>query len=122
MFQTVGHHVINLYAEAVGLPLYRGVIKGDSLCKGANYDKQDGDEVEDLYQLLQKIKVRQDFVLFLNVYNAYSIQSTWLYYRLVRFLTVAYKSKHYIRFVAYGFTNFSSGCVILIQSFLWVLS
>lgn len=30
MFQTVGHHGIDLYAEAMGLPLYRHTIQGSS--------------------------------------------------------------------------------------------
>ena len=57
MFQTVGHHAIELYAEAMGLPLFRSTIKGTAVCQQANYSKSEEDEVEDLYKLLVKIKV-----------------------------------------------------------------
>ena len=58
MYQTVGHHAIDLYAEAMGLPLYRGCIEGTSMEQGRDYEPTEGDEVEDLYTLLQKIKVK----------------------------------------------------------------
>ena len=58
MFQTVGHHVIELYAEAVGLPLYRRAIEGGSVEQGKDYKPTEGDEVEDLYQLLLTVKVK----------------------------------------------------------------
>lgn len=57
MYQTVGHQAIDLYAEAMDLPLYRRTIKGSSLNTGKNYTKTDGDEVEDLYELLHLVKV-----------------------------------------------------------------
>lgn len=57
MYQTVGHQAIELYAEALGLPLYRRTIQGSSLNTGKNYSKTDGDEVEDLYELLRLVKV-----------------------------------------------------------------
>ena len=57
MYQTVGHHAIDLYSEALGLPLYRHTIKGSSLTTAATYDTTKGDEVEDLYELLNKVKV-----------------------------------------------------------------
>lgn len=57
MYQTVGHQAIELYAEAMALPLYRRTIKGSSLNTGKNYSKTDGDEVEDLYELLRLVKV-----------------------------------------------------------------
>ena len=56
MFQTVGHHAIDLYSQAMGLPLYRAAIKGGSVEQGRDYHPTQGDEVEDLYLLLQKIK------------------------------------------------------------------
>ncbi|XP_005099215.1 diphthine--ammonia ligase isoform X2 [Aplysia californica] len=56
MFQTVGHHAIDLYSEAMGLPLYTQVITGSSLSTGRDYTPQQGDEVEDLYALLSRIK------------------------------------------------------------------
>ncbi|XP_033000383.1 diphthine--ammonia ligase isoform X4 [Lacerta agilis] len=56
MYQTVGHHAIELYAEAMGLPLYRRTIKGTSVETGKVYTRCEGDEVEDLYKLLKLVK------------------------------------------------------------------
>ncbi|CAC5365164.1 DPH6 [Mytilus coruscus] len=56
MYQTVGHHAIHLYAEAIGLPLYRHTIEGSSTTIKMDYKTTEGDEVEDLYTLLKKIK------------------------------------------------------------------
>ena len=56
MFQTVGHEGIHLYAEAMGLPLYQATTSGVSITKEMNYDPRVGDEVEDLYQLLQRVQ------------------------------------------------------------------
>lgn len=57
MFQTVGHHGIDLYAEAMGLPLYRHTIQGSSKSIDKDYTITENDEVEDLFQLLKKVKV-----------------------------------------------------------------
>lgn len=57
MYQTVGHQGIALYAEAMGLPLYREMISGEAVDQGRNYKPTENDEVEDLYGLLSKIKV-----------------------------------------------------------------
>lgn len=57
MFQTVGHHGIDLYAEAMGLPLYRHTIQGSSKSIDKDYAITENDEVEDLYELLKKVKV-----------------------------------------------------------------
>ncbi|WAR18279.1 DPH6-like protein [Mya arenaria] len=56
MYQTVGHHAINLYAEAMGLPLYRREIEGSSQATGRDYQPTHDDEVEDLYELLKTVK------------------------------------------------------------------
>ncbi|GAB1286700.1 Diphthine--ammonia ligase [Apodemus speciosus] len=56
MYQTVGHHAVDLYAEAMALPLYRRTIRGRSLETGRDYTKCEGDEVEDLYELLKLVK------------------------------------------------------------------
>ncbi|KAJ0176196.1 hypothetical protein K1T71_008370 [Dendrolimus kikuchii] len=56
MYQTVGHHGIELYAEAMGLPLYRETISGVAVDQGRNYQPTDNDEVEDLYRLLARVK------------------------------------------------------------------
>ncbi|KAK1973016.1 adenine nucleotide alpha hydrolases-like protein [Colletotrichum sublineola] len=50
MYQTVGHQVIPLYADATGLPLYRQPIYGGPKYEGRDYDAQavsarDGDAV-----------------------------------------------------------------------------
>ena len=57
MYQTVGHNAIDLYAQAMDLPLYRGVIEGSAVSQGKVYTESQEDEVEDLYKLLKKIKV-----------------------------------------------------------------
>lgn len=64
MYQTVGHHAIDLYAEAMALPLYRRTIRGRSLETGRMYNTCEGDEVEDLYELLKLIKVCRVTILF----------------------------------------------------------
>ncbi|CAH2041533.1 unnamed protein product, partial [Iphiclides podalirius] len=56
MYQTVGHQGIDLYAEAMELPLYREVISGVAVDQGRNYKPTENDEVEDLYRLLAKVK------------------------------------------------------------------
>lgn len=57
MYQTVGHHGIDLYAEAMNLPLYRETISGSAIEQGKNYKPTQNDEVEDLYRLLHRVKV-----------------------------------------------------------------
>lgn len=57
MYQTVGHQAIDLYAEAMDLPLYRRTIQGSSLDTGRDYSQTEGDEVEDLYHLLNMVQV-----------------------------------------------------------------
>ncbi|XP_036928010.1 diphthine--ammonia ligase isoform X1 [Acanthopagrus latus] len=59
MYQTVGHQAIELYAEAMDLPLYRRTIQGSSLDTSRNYSKTEGDEVEDLYELLHLVKEKE---------------------------------------------------------------
>ncbi|NXP08035.1 DPH6 ligase, partial [Thinocorus orbignyianus] len=59
MYQTVGHHAIDLYAEALDLPLYRGFIKGTSVNTGKVYTTCQEDEVEDLYHLLKLVKDKE---------------------------------------------------------------
>ncbi|XP_053783535.1 diphthine--ammonia ligase isoform X4 [Desmodus rotundus] len=60
MYQTVGHHAIDLYAEAMVLPLYRRTIRGRSVDTGRVYTKCEGDEVEDLYELLKLVKEKEE--------------------------------------------------------------
>lgn len=59
MFQTVGHHAIYLYADAMNLPLYRRAIKGSSVATDRHYLPTVNDEVEDLYELLKEVQVTQ---------------------------------------------------------------
>ena len=56
MFQTVGHEGVSVYAEAMGLPLYRVSTRGCSVTRELQYTPTEGDEVEDLYQLLFQVK------------------------------------------------------------------
>ncbi|XP_071080225.1 uncharacterized protein [Haliotis cracherodii] len=56
MYQTVGHHAVEMYAEAMTLPLYRRVIEGSSKQIGKYYSPTTDDEVEDLYELLKTVK------------------------------------------------------------------
>ncbi|KAL4656262.1 diphthine-ammonia ligase isoform X1 [Arapaima gigas] len=60
MYQTVGHEAIKLYAEAMDLPLYQRTIEGSGLHTGREYSQRDGDEVEDLYDLLKLVKEKED--------------------------------------------------------------
>jgi len=63
MYQTIGHAVIPLYEDALGLPLYRQEILGIAVDQSKTYSKnaptstelQDGDEVESLIPLLRKV-------------------------------------------------------------------
>ncbi|KAG9386466.1 ATP-bind-4 multi-domain protein [Pyrenophora tritici-repentis] len=59
MYQTVGHSVIPLYGEALGIPLYRQEIVGTAVNSSRDYaadsQKQDKDETEDLVPLLRKV-------------------------------------------------------------------
>ncbi|KAJ0063176.1 hypothetical protein NL108_013198, partial [Boleophthalmus pectinirostris] len=59
MYQTVGHQAIELYAEAMDLPLYRRTIQGSSLDTGRDYSHTPGDEVEDLYELLRLVQEKE---------------------------------------------------------------
>lgn len=59
MYQTAGHEVIEGVAQALNLPLYRRALTGTSLNLNENYaGPHEGDEVEDLYELLREVKVR----------------------------------------------------------------
>lgn len=60
MYQTVGHGVIPLYADALGLPLYRQEITGTAINTDKTYapsflDEGDDDETEDLIPLVRKV-------------------------------------------------------------------
>lgn len=63
MYQTIGHAIIPLYEEALGLPLYRQEIQGSALNSSKDYGPEekviDGgsseDETESLVPLLEKV-------------------------------------------------------------------
>lgn len=57
MYQTVGHMGIDTLSKAMGIPLYRRETKGKSTQTGKYYVPTDDDEVEDLYSLLEFVKV-----------------------------------------------------------------
>lgn len=59
MYQTVGHQGIEKLAEAMELPLYRKITRGNSINTKGSYEPTEDDEVEDLYELLQQIKEEQ---------------------------------------------------------------
>lgn len=57
MYQSVGHMGVGMYAEAVGVPLFRRNIEGSSLnTTTIAYTPTEGDEVEDLFLLLKEVK------------------------------------------------------------------
>lgn len=56
MYQTVGCEAVPVYSEAMDLPLYRRVIQGRPVNLECEYSKEDGDEVEDMYELLLHIR------------------------------------------------------------------
>ncbi|KAJ6784377.1 hypothetical protein PWT90_05901 [Aphanocladium album] len=60
MYQTVGHEVIPLYAEATGIPLYRQAIDGGAKHHERDYaydaSEQGADETESMLTLLRTIK------------------------------------------------------------------
>ena len=56
MFQTIGWNNIQLLADALALPLFVGETDMVAKEEGKNYLPSAGDEVEDLYMLLEKVK------------------------------------------------------------------
>lgn len=45
-----------MIAQSMDLPLYRQSISGRSLTQSMEYEKTEGDEVEDLFNLLTRVK------------------------------------------------------------------
>lgn len=58
MYQTVGHQIIVSYAECMGLPLFRRRIHGSTRHQKLSYRMTPGDEVEDMYILLNEVKTQ----------------------------------------------------------------
>uniref|UniRef100_A0A158P867 Diphthine--ammonia ligase n=1 Tax=Angiostrongylus cantonensis TaxID=6313 RepID=A0A158P867_ANGCA len=56
MYQSVGAEGVLMIAQAMGLPLYRREITGLPVNKNYDYCPTTGDEVEDLYELLNLVK------------------------------------------------------------------
>jgi diphthine-ammonia ligase len=62
MYQTVGQDAIELVARAIDVPLYRNVIAGQAIHQELSYGERltkegvEGDETEDLFQLLANVK------------------------------------------------------------------
>lgn len=57
MFQSAGAAAIEALAECLGVPLLRAPLRGASGCQGLHYAVTEGDEVEDLYDLIRHVKV-----------------------------------------------------------------
>lgn len=57
MYQTVGHSVIPLYEEALGIPLFREEIRGTAVNSAREYAEQKDDETESLVPLLKRVMV-----------------------------------------------------------------
>eukprot|EP00644_Phytophthora_capsici_P016203 jgi/Phyca11/84261/gw1.28.616.1 len=57
MFQSVGHQTVGLIAESMELPLVSETITGTAVKTDIDYhESAAGDEVEDLFRLLEKVK------------------------------------------------------------------
>ncbi|CCH41684.1 putative ribonuclease [Wickerhamomyces ciferrii] len=67
MFQTVGHDALTLYSDIIGVPMYRGDIKGKSVNQQLDYKLTLEDEIEDLYCLLQKVQIEHPDVEAVSV-------------------------------------------------------
>lgn len=76
LYQTVGQDAIEYIGQALGVPLYRRVISGSAIETGLDYGTRvgvsesqeqnvDGDETEDLFSLLQDVKVMPHLYIFL---------------------------------------------------------
>lgn len=62
MFQTVGHEGIKYIAQAIGLPIYRFPTFGKANVQEKYYYPTENDEVEDLFKLLNSVKVNQGHI------------------------------------------------------------
>jgi len=61
MYQTIGSDLVPALAEALDLPLFRAPITGAAVDQGLHYARIDGDEVEDLYRLLERARSEVPF-------------------------------------------------------------
>lgn len=57
MYQTVGVEIAPLISQCLNVPIVRREILGKALQQSLYYQKgSEGDEVEDLYELLKEVK------------------------------------------------------------------
>jgi hypothetical protein len=56
MFQSAGATALEALAECLGVPLLRAPLRGGSGHQGLHYAPTEGDEVEDLYDLIRHVK------------------------------------------------------------------
>ncbi|GIX93860.1 diphthine--ammonia ligase [Caerostris extrusa] len=56
MYQSVGHNALDFYASAMELPMFQQIIEGKPVNQNFDYHPTEGDEVEDLYKLLKRVK------------------------------------------------------------------
>ncbi|KAI8907312.1 hypothetical protein EDD86DRAFT_184112, partial [Gorgonomyces haynaldii] len=61
MFQSVGHNVIDLYQQMLGVPVYRRTLTGTSKNIQNLYQRTEGDEIEDLFLILQELQQQIGF-------------------------------------------------------------
>ena len=59
MFQSVGHEGVKHFAAAMELPLYQRFTWGKAVSCDLSYRPEEGDEVEDLYELVRGVKVER---------------------------------------------------------------
>lgn len=56
MFQTIGHNLIPAIAKCLNVPLVTGKLTGKSFQRDLDYfEEKSGDEVEDMFNLLQEV-------------------------------------------------------------------
>eukprot|EP00009_Paramoeba_aestuarina_P013038 CAMPEP_0201529808 /NCGR_PEP_ID=MMETSP0161_2-20130828/42844_1 /ASSEMBLY_ACC=CAM_ASM_000251 /TAXON_ID=180227 /ORGANISM="Neoparamoeba aestuarina, Strain SoJaBio B1-5/56/2" /LENGTH=204 /DNA_ID=CAMNT_0047931805 /DNA_START=69 /DNA_END=680 /DNA_ORIENTATION=+ len=80
-FQSVAQEHVPLIAQCMGLPLYQGVLaEGTSKNQNLWYEETQGDEVEDLYALLLKIKQLHPEI---NAISTGAIESNYQRIRIV---------------------------------------
>ena len=96
MYQTVGHQAIELYADAMSLPLYRRIISGSPIEQGSNYSENTEDEVEDLYELLKEVKVSvlrkcQCCIIKIKIVPEHNISSVNPIYRSTSILFLSHR-------------------------------
>ena len=63
MYQSVGSEMIEAIASCLDLPLYRAYIRGNAVQQSLHYShsvSSTQDEVEDLFALLQRVKVVEE--------------------------------------------------------------